>query len=184
MRRIFLFMNASLDGYFEGPGHDISFFNSDDDHFEPFSAEAGQEVDTILLGHRTYNLMKSFWPTAMAQESAPEVARFMNEKLKLVASHQPFDPGWRNVQVIYGDVVGAVKQLKEQYGKTIIMFGSNQLCVSLMQAGLVDEFQVVVNPLVLGAGTRLFEGLEQPARLHLRDTHTFKSGKVLMRYVA
>jgi dihydrofolate reductase len=139
-------MNVSLDGYFEAPGHDISWAKSD---FDAFSPEQGKEVDTLLLGRKTYELMKSFWPTSQAEELAPEVAKFMNEKLKVVTSHHPFEPGWKNVVVISGNVAGEVRKLKEQPGKNIAMFGSNHLCVSLMQEGLIDEFQILVNPVAL-----------------------------------
>src|SRR5512141_1528389 len=122
MRRIFLFMNVSLDGYFEGPGHDIAWAHGGS---EPFSADESQAVDTILLGRRTYELMRAFWPTPQAAESQPEIARFMNERRKVVASHKPFEPGWKNVTVISGDVVGEVSRLKEQPGQTMIMLGSN-----------------------------------------------------------
>ncbi len=178
MRRIFLFMNVSLDGYFEGPSHDISVFHND---FEAFSADQSQEVDALLFGRKTYEMMK-FWSTPQAEEAAPEIAKFMNEKLKIVASHAPFEPGWDKVRVISGDVPGAVKKLKEQPGKNIMMFGSNTLCVSLMQQGLIDEFQIVVNPVVFGDGTSLFKGLPKKAELTLAQTHRFKSGAVLLTY--
>lgn len=171
-------MNISLDGYFEAPGHDISGFHAD---FEAFSSSESQEVDTLLFGRRTYEMMK-FWSTPQAEEVAPEIAKFMNEKLKIVASHASFEPGWKNVRVISGDVIGAVKELKAQPGKNIIILGSNTLCVSLMQANLVDEFQIVVNPVVFGGGTPLFAGLPKPAQLTLTDTRRFKSGAVLLTY--
>jgi dihydrofolate reductase len=178
MRHIFLFMNVSLDGYFEEPGHDISGFTSDP---EAMSSGSDREVDTILLGHRTYEMMK-FWSTPQAMETMPDVSRFFNQNLKVVASHQPFDPGWSNVRVITGNVAGEVRKLKEQPGKNIIMFGSNTLCVTLMQAGLIDEFQIVVNPVVFGKGTSLFAGLLQKEPLTLTGTRTFKSGGVLLTY--
>jgi dihydrofolate reductase len=112
----------------------------------------------------------------------PEVAQFMNEKLKVVFSHKSFEPGWNNVTVMSDEVAGEVKRLKAQPGKTIAMFGSNNLCVSLMQAGLIDEFRIVVNPVALGEGTSLFEGLPEKAELTLMETHQFPSGKVLLTY--
>jgi dihydrofolate reductase len=178
MRKIFLFTNVSLDGYFEGPGHDISGFHND---FEAFSSEESQEVDTLLFGRKTYEMMK-FWSTPQAQETAPEIARFMNEKHKVVASRKSFEPGWKNVTVISSDVAGEVKKLKEQPGKNIIMFGSNNLCVSLMQAGLIDEFQIVVNPVAFGEGTSLFKGLPKKVELTLTKTRKFKSGAILLTY--
>jgi dihydrofolate reductase len=77
-----------------------------------------------------------------------------------------------------------VKALKAGPGKDIMMFGSNELCVSLMQAGLMDELQIVVNPVVFGAGTPLFQGLDKKTELALVDTRRFKSGAVMLRYVA
>ncbi len=179
MRKIFLFMNVSLDGYFEAPGHDISWATHD---YEAFSPDESGEVDALLFGRRTYEMMESFWPTPQAAEFAPEVARFMNEKQKLVASHTAFEPGWSNVRVIHGDVPGEVRRIKAGPGKTIAMFGSNTLCVSLMQAGLVDEFQIQVNPVALGAGTPLFTGLSSKVALTLTGTQKFNSGAVLLSY--
>jgi dihydrofolate reductase len=178
MRKIFLFMNVSLDGFFEDQNHDISGFTSDS---EAFSQDPDQGVDTILLGHKTYEMMK-FWSTPQAAENAPEIAAFFNENLKVVASHQPFEPGWKNVRVFHRDVAAQVKQLKEQPGKNIIIFGSSNLCVSLIQVGLIDEFQIVVNPVVFGGGTSLFSGLSNKAPLTLTGTRTFKSGSVLLTY--
>jgi dihydrofolate reductase len=178
MRKIFLFMNVSLDGYFETPDHDISVFHND---FEAFSDDSSADVDTLLFGHKTYEMMK-FWSTPQGQELQPDIARFMNEKHKVVASHAPFDPGWNNVTVISDDVVGAVRELKAQTGNTIAMFGSNTLCVSLMQEGLIDEFQIMVNPIVLGKGTSLFAGLPENIPLTLTDSRPFKSGAILLTY--
>jgi dihydrofolate reductase len=179
MRTIFLFMNVSLDGYFEGPGHDISGFKTDN---EAFSSGQGREVDTILLGRKTFEIMMKYWSTPQAEEMVPEIAKFMNENLKVVASHKPIEPGWKNVTVISDDVAGKVQRLKEQPGKDIIIFGSNNLCVSLIQIGLIDEFQILVNPVVFGEGTSLFTGLPKKAELTLTETHKFKSGAILLTY--
>jgi dihydrofolate reductase len=178
MRKIYLFMNMSLDGYIEAPGHDISGFTTD---FEAFSSGQTIDVDTLLFGHRTFEMMK-FWSTPQAAEMAPDIAKFMNEKAKVVASHSVFDPGWEQVTVITGDVLGKIKKLKDQPGKNIMIFGSNTLCTILVQEGLIDEIQVVVNPVVFGDGTSLFKGLPIKTVLALVDTRTFKSGAILLTY--
>ena len=178
MKKIFVFTNVSLDGYFEAPGHDISGFKNDPEAMAP---NPGKEVDTILLGHRTFEMMK-FWSTPQAAETAPEIAKFFNENLKVIVSHNSFDPGWNNSKVISIDVAGEIKKLKAQPGKNIIMFGSNTLCVSLMQEGLIDEFQIIVNPVAFGEGTPLFKGLPKKAELKLMETRKFKSGAVLLTY--
>ena len=179
MRRIFLFMNVSLDGYFEGPDHDISWTSHD---YEAFTPDSSAAVDTLLFGHKTYDMMKSFWPTPQAAQTAPEIARFMNQKLKVVASHRPFDPGWQNVRVVSNSVAGEIKQLKEQPGADIIIFGSNNLCVSLLQWGLLDEVQLLVNPVVLGRGASLFQGLPEKVALKLTASQPFETGNILLTY--
>jgi dihydrofolate reductase len=179
VRKIFVFMNISLDGYVEGPGHDISWSHGDS---EPFAKEQGREVDAILFGRRTYEMMSSFWPTPQAAQMAPETARFMNEKEKFVASHAEFEPGWKNVTVITGDVIGAVRKLKAAPGRTIAIFGSNTLCASLVDAGLIDEFQIMVNPVALGEGTSLLRGLKQRVEFALLDARPFPSDTVLLTY--
>jgi len=172
-------MNVSLDGYFEGPRHDISWATND---FAAFSPDQSEEVDTLLFGRKTYDLMKRFWPTPQAEQIAPEVAKFMNARRKVVVSHTSFEPGWHNVTVISDDVVEKLKKLKAQPGKTIAIFGSNTLCVSLMQDGLIDEFQIIVNPVALGKGTSLFKGLPKRAALTLTGTRQFPSGAILLTY--
>jgi len=178
MRKIILFNNISLDGYFEDQNHDISGFKAD---FEAFSSSEGSQVDTLLFGHKTYEMMK-FWSTPQAEAMAPDVAKFMNATQKIVASHEPFAVGWNNVRVISGDIPAAVRQIKEEPGKDIMIFGSNTLSVSLMQEGLIDEFQIVVNPVAFGAGTPLFAGLRDTMAFHLLDVRRFSSGAVLLIY--
>ena len=178
MRTIFLFMNVSLDGFFEAPGHDISGFKND---FEAFSGDGSKVVDTLLMGRKTYEMMK-FWATPQALEMAPAVAKFMNATPKFVASHSDFVPEWENVTVISKDVLAEVRKLKEQPGKDIGIFGSNHLCVSLMAEGLIDEFQIVLNPVAFGAGTTLFEGLPAKVNFTLTSSRQFKSGAVLLTY--
>ena len=178
MRRIIVFTNVSLDGFFEGPGHDLSGFSND---FEAFSSGAGSEIDTLLWGHTTYEGMK-FWSTPQGEGMAPEIARFMAETAKVVASRQPFEPGWRNISVISGDVPGEVRRLKEQHGKDILIFGSSTLCVSLLEEGLIDELQIVINPVLLGSGTTVFHGLAGKTGLTLKDTRRFQSGAVMLVY--
>ena len=178
MRKIFVFMNVSLDGRIATPDNDVSVFHSD---FEAFPGGGDNPVDTLLFGHTTYEMMK-FWSTPQGEAMQPEIARFMNERHKYVASHNAFEPGWHNVTVLTGDVAGQVRQMKSGPGGTIAIFGSNTLCVTLIEAGLIDEFHVVVNPVVLGDGPSLFAGLPNKAAMTLSDTRQFKSGAVQLTY--
>lgn len=177
-------MMVSVDGYFEAPNHDLSWHNVDAE-FNDFAHEQNNNglVDTILLGHRTYDLMASVWPKPQGLAADPETARFMNETPKLVATHAPFTPEWTNVTVVGGDVVGEIARLKaEPGGKDMVILGSNELCVSLMEKDLVDEFRLMVNPVALGAGTPLFAGLSKRVQLKLNKVREFTSGNVLHYY--
>jgi dihydrofolate reductase len=172
-------MNVSLDGYVEGPGHDISWAHGDS---EPFAREQGRLVEAILFGRRTYELMSQFWPTEQARQVAPETARFMNEKPKYVASHTSFEPAWAGVTVLHEDAVAQIRNLKGRSGGRIAIFGSNMLCASLVDARLIDEFQIMVNPVLLGEGTPLFGGLRERAQVRLVSAEPQASGAVLLTY--
>lgn len=134
MRAISWFINVTADGYFEGPNHDLSFFKGDDQD-NTFFKEQSQGGATLLFGHRTYEMMKKWWPTEEAKKANPEVAEYMNAMPKLVAAHEGFEPGWENVTVVSGDVVDEIRKLKEQPGNSIVILGSNALAISLLPEG-------------------------------------------------
>jgi dihydrofolate reductase len=183
MRRIYLFMMVSLDGYFEGEGHDLSWHTVDDE-FNEFVHGQLRDTGAILFGKRTYQMMAAFWPTLQGQAVDKETADAMNAVPKYVASHEPFETKWNNTTVLSGDVAGEVSKLKSESGKDVAILGSNMLCVSLMEKGLVDEFRVMVNPRAIIKGTPLFAGLERPMRFKLLDSRIFKGGNVLNRYAS
>jgi dihydrofolate reductase len=178
MRKIFLFMLVSVDGYFEGLNHDISWHNVNAE-FNDFANAQLEEVGTLLFGHRTYDLMASFWPT-----SKSTTAGLMSSLPKVVVSHSAFVPEWENATVISADVIEGIRSLKAQPGKDIALFGSNMLCVSLMEAKLVDEFRIMTCPVALGKGTSLFAGLSKRLDLHLAKQREFNSGNLLRYYIS
>ena len=176
-------MLVSVDGYFEGSDHDISWHNVDAE-FNDFADKQLEEIGTLLFGHRTYDLMASFWPT-----SKSTTAGFMNALPKVVVSHSAFEPTWEHTTVISADaaatdVIDEIRKLKAQPGKDIAIFGSNMLCVSLMEAGLVDEFRIMTCPVALGTGTSLFTGLSKRTKFDLAKQHEFNSGNLLRYYTA
>jgi dihydrofolate reductase len=170
-------MLVSVDGYFEGPDHDISWHNVDPEFVTFADEQVEEDVGMLLFGRRTYDLMASFWPTLDST-----TARLMNAALKVVISDSPFEPEWENTTVVSENVAGAVRELKNQSGKDIAIFGSNMLCVSLMEEGLVDEFRIMVCPVALGKGTQLFAGLTKRVKLRLLKSRTFASGNMLQYY--
>lgn len=175
-------MNMSLDGYVENRNQDITAFSARDDKFEAFQRDQGKGTGTILLGRKTFEMMRNFWPTSMAQQIAPDVAKFMNETPKVVVSHNNLEPNWQNTTVIYDDIANEIARLKTTSSNNIIVMGSNNLCVTLVKEGLLDEVQIVVNPVMLGGGTLLFDGISGDLELLLKEAISFESGKVLLAY--
>lgn len=172
-------MMTSLDGYFEGKDHDISWHNVDAE-FNVFANAQLDEADTLVFGRKTYELMAGYWPTQAARDEPSEIARRMNAMNKIVFSSQPLNPAWKLTTA--STDIKILDDIKRQSGKSIAVLGSSNLCVSLLEEGLLDEVRVMVNPVVLGKGTPLFEGINNLAKFRLISTRTFKSGNVLLRY--
>jgi len=180
MRKIFLFMVVSLDGYYEGPNGDISWHNVDEE-FNEFAVQQTSEVDTLLFGRKTYEGMASYWPTEAAINDDPVIAGLMNSLPKIVISTTLDSAEWDNSRLVKENVAEEISKLKQQPGKEIAIFGSSDLAVSLAQMGLVDEYRIMVNPVILGDGKPLFKGADKLG-LKLIKTRTFKSGNVLLYY--
>ena len=181
MRKLLFFMAISLDGYFEGPGRDITWHRVDDE-FNDFAIEQLKSVDTLLFGRVTYELMASYWPTPEALADDPVVTGYMNSYPKLVFSTTLSGVAWQNTRLVKANAAQEVARLKQQPGKDLIIFGSSDLAVSLIPHGLIDEFRILVNPVVLGSGKPLFQGLQQSLGLKLAQTRTFKNGNILLVY--
>ncbi len=174
-------MMVSVDGYFEGPNHDLSWHNVDAE-FNAFAQEQLGEIGALLFGHKTYELMAGYWPTPSGIADDALTAKLMNEMPKYVVSHAPFRAEWNNTTVVSGDVVGEIASLKKQAGKDLAIFGSNNLCVSLMEQGLVDEYRIMTSPVAIGKGTPLFAGLPKKVSLKLLKSREFRSGNVIHYY--
>jgi dihydrofolate reductase len=172
-------MMTTLDGYFEGEDHDLSWHNVDAE-FNTFANAQLDEADTLIFGRRTYELMAGFWPTPKAIESAPGTAKRMNSLKKIVFSHQSFTPTWEYTTA-YSDIQ-KLNAIKQQSGKSLAVMGSSDLCVSLLKAGLLDEIRVMVNPVVIGKGTPLLAGIDKSRKFSFTDSRTFANGNVLIRY--
>ena len=181
MRRVFLFMMVTLDGFFEGPNQDIGWHNVDEE-FNEFAIQQLDDVDTLLFGRVTYEGMASYWPTPFAKENDPIVADKMNKVSKLVFSKTLDKAEWDNTRLVREHVAEEISKLKQQPGKDLAIFGSSDLAVSLLQMGLIDELRMMVNPVVLGSGKTLFNGIREKLNLKLLKTRTFRSGNVLLYY--
>lgn len=181
MRNVLFFMLVSLDGYFAGPNGEIDWHNVDEE-FNEFSTEQLGSVDTLLFGRVTYQGMASYWPTPVAMANDPIIAEKMNMISKIVFSRTLEKADWNNTRLIKANVAEEVTKLKQQPGKDLIIFGSSDLAVSFTQMGLIDEYRIMVSPVVLGDGQPLFKGINQKLNLKLLKTRTFSNGNVLHYY--
>lgn len=179
MRKTFLFMMVSLDGFFEGINHDLSWHNTDQE-FIDFADNQLDETDTLIFGHKTYEIMAEYWQSPEALKEDGSTAIRMNKLSKVVFSHSHFDTAWNNT-VVSTDVVQKIQELKRQDGKKIAILGSSHLGKDMIEAGLVDEIRIMVNPVFLGAGSTLFEGLTK--KMALRGSRIFSNGNVLLNYL-
>lgn len=174
-------MMISLDGYFEGPNHDLSWHNVDEE-FNAFAIDQTSKIDTLIFGRRTYELMANYWPKGAALEDDPVVAKQMNDMPKVVFSSTLERVDWQNSRLATGNLKDEILNLKKQAGNSLAVFGSNNLCVSLLDEGLLDEIRVIVNPVVIGAGTPLFAGIKRKLDLQLVGSRQFTSGNQLLTY--
>ena len=175
-------MMISLDGFFEGPNHELDWHNVDAE-FDEFATAQLRETGEILFGRVTYEMMSKFWPSGQAKEEDPVVAELMNTLPKTVFSKTLKQAGWENTKLVSGDMAGEVRRLKKESGKEIAVFGSSDLAVGLLRQGLLDELRIMINPVVLGQGKRLFQGWDGQLKLELRSDRRFESGNVLVVYM-
>lgn len=186
MRKIIVFNLVSVDGFFAGPKGEIDWFNTDNE-FQEFSIENAQSKssDMLIFGHTTYELMANYWPTPDALKNDPIVAGFMNSIPKIVFSKTLKDvkegPHWKNIKVFHEIKPEEIVELKEQEGRDIMIFGSGTIVQQFANLDLIDEYHLIVNPIILGAGKYLFKDVKK-MNLKLLDTRTFKSGNVLLTY--
>ncbi len=181
MRKLILFNMMTLDGLFEGPDRDITWHRVDDE-FNDFAIEQLRSADGLLFGRLTYELMAAYWPTPDALRDDQVVAGLMNDLPKMVASRTLNKVSWNNSWLLKEDITGEISRLKEQPGRDFLLFGSADLARTLLQAHLIDEIRVIINPLVLGGGSPLFKEVRQPLQLKLLSERVFKNGNVLLSY--
>lgn len=175
------FQFLTLNGYFKGPGNDISWHQHGDEESD-FAAEGAQSGSILLFGRITYEMMASFWPTPEARQTMPEVAEGMNKSEKIVFSRTLQKAEWNNTRIIRDNIEAEVKKLKKESGKDLTILGSGSILTQLAAAGLVDVYQVMIDPVALGDGTPYLSGLPHKLDLQLTETRAFKSGVVLLSY--
>jgi dihydrofolate reductase len=187
MRQVILQEFVSLDGLAAGPNASVDFVPAatrDDRSFEQHQLQFAETIDTILLGRVTYQMFAGYWPTATMDTD--KAADMLNMTPKVVFSktldQAPWGK-WAEARVVKADAAEAVARLKAQPGKNMVLWGSISLARSLTKAGLIDQYQLVVCPVVLGSGTPLFGDQASKLELTLQEARPFDRGEVALKYI-
>jgi dihydrofolate reductase len=184
MRKLVVFNHVSLDGYFVDVNGSMTWAKSGtrDAEWNAFVAENAKGDSPLLFGRVTYELMASFWPTPMADQHDPVVAERMNKLPKVVFSRTLDKASWSNTRLVKGDMVAETRNLKKEPGEDMVILGSGSIVSQLAQEGLIDAYQVVVNPIILGEGRTMFDGIKEKLNLKLTKTRAFGNGNVFLCY--
>lgn len=188
MRKLIMKMSMSIDGFVSGPNGEKDWvFKTGDEQSKAWAVEQSWDASLIIMGRKSFELMAPYWPTSSDPYAAP-----MNEIPKAVFTQKGFkgiDLGqspaaasWTNAQVFDGDLAGEIRLLKAEQGKPIAAIGGASFMRSLIATGLVDEFRLVIHPVVLGAGQPIFDGLTKPLYMKLIDVKAFPGGTTVHTY--
>jgi dihydrofolate reductase len=184
MGRLIVFNSISLDGYFTDRNGDISWaYNAvPDAEWDAFVAGNARGGGALVLGRVTYELMAGYWPTPLAGRNNPDVAEGMNRLRKVVFSRTLDRASWSNTELIRDGLATEIRNMKDDPGLDMAILGSGSLVAQLTQESLIDEYQFVVAPVVLGGGRTMFEGVPGRLRLTRTKTRPFANGNVLLCY--
>jgi dihydrofolate reductase len=185
MRKIIMFNLVTLDGFFAGVDGNIDWHNVDDE-FNKFAIKQTSEFGTILFGRTTYELFESYWPKALIDPKTSKddlkIAKIIDEVEKIVFSKNLKEVTWKNSKLFRKIDIEEVRKLKRQKGKDMAIFGSGTIVQQFTNLGLIDEYRLMVNPVILGKGKPLFKDLRDMQSLKLLKTRTFKNGNILLFY--
>jgi len=187
MRKLVLFLHASLDGFVEGPNGkmDIGYISYDAD-LEKHAKEILSTADTVIWGRGTYQMMHSYWSSVPSNPSASQHERdhaeWIEKTAKIVFSTTLENVEWNNSRLVKEDVEEEIKNLKQQPGKDMVILGSPRFAHYLMQLDLIDEYKITVSPVLIGSGLPLFQGIKEKINLKLIENKTFDSGAIGIVY--
>ncbi len=184
MTRLIVFNSVSADGYFTDANGDMrwAYNEKKDPEWDAFVDSNASGGGTLLFGRITYEMMAAYWPTPLAMQHHPVIARGMNENRKVVFSRTLDRVAWNNTKLVKGDMTAEVRKMKTEPGNGIAVLGSGSIVSQLAKEGLVDEYQIVVTPVVLGEGRTMFGAVASKLPLTLTRTRAFNNGNVLLCY--
>ncbi len=189
MRKLVLFLHASMDGFVEGPkgAMDMGWI-AYDAYLEKYAKEVLSTADTVIWGRGTYEMMYGYWPTIPSNPSASQHERdhaeWIEKTDKVVFSTTLENVEWNNSRLVKENVKEEIENLKQQPGEDLVILGSPRLAHHLIRLGLVDVFKITVSPVLVGGGLRLFPELQQKIDLSLVESKTFDSGAMGIVYHA
>ncbi len=181
MRKIIVQEMITIDGFFAGPDGEIDWHNVDAE-FNDYAIKFLNTLDTLMFGRITYELMANYWPTENALKDDPIVADKMNSLSKIVFSKTKEELAWNNSKIFSEINADEIKKIKQAEGKDIAIFGSGMIVSALADLGVIDEYRLIINPVILGKGKSLFLNIEKRYKLKLVKVHEFKSGNIFLRY--
>jgi dihydrofolate reductase len=186
MRKLNVFNHVTLDGYFvDGNGNfGWARHGNDDPEYAAFVAENASAGGQLMFGRVTYQMMASYWPTPVADQHSREVAKGMNSMGKFVFSRTLDTVKWNNTTLLKGDIVTEVRRIKAEPGPGITILGSGSIVAQLARENLIDEYQMMVDPVALGKGRSMFDGIDEQISLKLAKSRTFNNGKLFLSYQA
>lgn len=180
MRKLYLFNMITLDGFFEGKEPWDLGWHAVDAEFNTFAVEQLESTDLLLFGRKTYEGMAQYWSSDQADNDDPIVAKLMNSIPKIVVSRTLTAATWNNTTLLKENIVEEINRLKSTPGKDIGLFGSANLAASL--SSVIDEYRIIIAPVVLGNGTPLFTAADGIFRLKTKNVRTFNNGNILIYY--
>lgn len=184
MRRLSLFNNVTLDGFFTDANGDMGWAHerAADDEWQAFSEQNASGGGALVFGRVTYEQMEAFWPTAQAREASPALAQRMTEMEKIVFSRTRDRASWGNTTFVNGDPAATLRTMKKEAGADLVILGSGTIASQLTAEGLIDEYKFVVNPVLLGHGRTLFDRVDKKLNLKLISTRSFRNGNLFVCY--
>ncbi len=184
MNKITAFTFLTINGFYKGLNDDISWHVHGEEG-NKYSEDQLAAGNILLFGRKTYEMMNSFWPTQMAFDLYPKVAEGMNNAEKIVLSNSLTKASWQHTKIISDNVIDQIKQLKSTTSKNITILGSGSIVSLLTDAGLIDEYEFLIDPIAIGNGTPIFENINAQLTLKLVSTKVFdKSGQILLTYTS
>ena len=181
MGKLRVYNFVTLNGYFKGADDDISWAKNGSKEEQEFAGENAKSDGILLFGRKTYEMMAGYWPSENARKNNAAVAEGMNNAEKIVVSKSLKKTDWSNTRVIKDDLEKEIKKLK-QLDKDITILGSGTIVTQLSEAGLIDEYQIMIYPVVIESGTSLLQEIHKDLELKLIGNRVFKSGAVFLHY--